>query len=157
MSKAIVLVRWPGMAATKAWAKRHQLTAQEEASLEKMNLDTDLEMREALDFGGTEFIYPCGEGGLIAALRGLSQRACVGANIDGDRIPWLKLTLRLAKGEARSVYEADSRGCFLAISEKGGELADHLRGMGIAATVIGKLNARPGPVLLQAGGAVTVL
>jgi hydrogenase maturation factor len=122
-----------------------------------MNLDTRREQEQVRAFEPAARIYPCGAAGLAAALRETAQKEGAGANVDGERIPWLKLTLRLAKGGGESVYDADSSGCFLAVSEAGGALADHLRGLGIPATVIGKLTARPGPVLLQSAGTVTAL
>jgi hydrogenase maturation factor len=157
MNKALVLIKWPAMAATMEWAKDSQVSEQEARAAGKITLDNSHEKVVAESCEGTEAIYECTEAGLWALLKSISQAEGSGLMADASRIPVLKLTMRLAAEKRVSPYTADGRGCMIAVSTQGSQLAAQLCSLGIPAAVIGRLTGLPGPCMVEGAQGLTVL
>ena len=157
MNKALVLIKWPAMAATMEWAKDSQVSEQEARAAGKITLENDREKLVAKSCEGTENIYDCTEAGLWALLKSVSEGEGSGLMVDASRIPVLKLTMRLAAEKRVSPYTADGRGCMIAVSTQGSALSAQLCSLGIPAAVIGRLTGLPGPVVVQSAQGIQVL
>ena len=157
MNKALVLIKWPGMAATMEWAKECKVSEEEAKYAARITLDNTREKIVAAGCEGTENIYECTEAGLWALLKEVGEKENSGLMADASRIPVLKLTMALAAQKRTSPYTADGRGCMIAISTRGTDLAADLCSLGIPAAVIGRLTGMPGPVMLQSMQGLQVL
>lgn len=157
MHKALVLVKWPAMAATAQWASQEDIPPQQRQAAQAMALDTRYEQEVIRRYPDAPAVYAGDEQGLWALVRRAAGAEGSGAVVEAGRIPLLKLTARLALARGVSPYEADCRGCLIAVSAHGADLAGQLCAMGIPAAVIGRLTGRPGPVLVEQDGGIRSL
>lgn len=100
---------------------------------------------EAKEKGAPEIRYDmfgniaveCGEKGVFGGLWRLAESAGCGLCIEQEKIPVLQIAIELCDYDDISVYEADSTGVKLFLSDNSGECRKKLNDMGITACEIG--------------------
>lgn len=146
----LVLTRWIALSGTARIArekgpellKRFPETLIREAKCFDAHTDTSRE-QEVLDSLGENEAFPLGEGGILAALWQIADRAGVGFIADLRKIPIRQETVEITELFDVNPYGLESRGALLAGTFYGLEAAEKLHRMGISAVVIGHVN--PGP------------
>jgi hydrogenase expression/formation protein HypE len=96
------------------------------------------EARIALEQGAV-LLHDASEGGILAALWTLAQKAGTGLDVDLKKIPVRQETIEIAGFFDIDPYRMESAGCLLMVSGEGQKLAEELESRGIPASVIGKL------------------
>lgn len=79
------------------------------------------------------------DGGVMAALWNLAERAGAGLSVDMRKIPVKQETIELCECYQLNPYQLSSTGAFLVATDKGEELVELLTKMQIPAAVIGRL------------------
>lgn len=95
------------------------------------------EAKLAVDFG-VSAMHDVTEGGIFGALWELAEASDVGLEVDLKAIPVRQETIEICEQFGLNPYYLISSGCMLMAAERGYELADELKNVGIPAVVIGR-------------------
>lgn len=109
---------------------------------------------EALEIAGTceaSDVLQISDGGVMAALWNLAERAGAGLSVDMRKIPVKQETIELCECYQLNPYQLSSTGAFLVATDKGEELVELLTKMQISAAVIGRLTDGNDRVILSGG------
>ncbi len=93
----------------------------------------------AISGGCVSYMYPVGEGGILAALWNMAQYGKVGLDVDLKAIPVHQEVIEVCELLGVNIYELSSFGCLLMTSEAGCDIIEVLHNQGIEASVIGKV------------------
>lgn len=91
--------------------------------------------------------FPLGEGGILAALWEIADRAGLGLTADLRKIPIRQETVEITEIFDINPYGLDSRGALLIGTFHGMELVERLNREGIPAAIIGRADAGPERVI----------
>ena len=100
---------------------------------------------------GITTVRQVAEGGIFAALWGLSKETGMGLDLDMKQIPVLQETIEVCECYRLNPYLLTSAGSFLMAASDGRGLADTLHKEGIAASVIGRLTSGNDKVIHNGG------
>lgn len=101
-------------------------------------------------FGENEY-YPLGEGGILAALWEMADRAGLGLTADLRKIPIRQETVEITELFDVNPYGLDSKGALLIGTFHGMELVERLRRADIPAAIIGRVDPGPERVIYNQG------
>lgn len=93
----------------------------------------------AISDGCVSYMYPVGEGGILAALWNMTQYGKVGLDVDLKAIPVHQEVIEVCELLGINIYELSSFGCLLMTSESGCDIIDMLHNQGIEASIIGRV------------------
>lgn len=108
---------------------------QAKARGEERNVCSEEEIEEITD----AFVYPVGEGGILAALWYLAKAAGKGISLDLKKFPILQETIEICECYRLNPYQLRSEGCFLIVTDEESRVERLLAEQGIRGTVIGEI------------------
>lgn len=152
----VVLSKWAGLQGTAALARRHRegllgrypAYIVEEAACFDRYLSVLKEAEAAVRYG-VGAMHDASEGGIFGALWELAEGAGAGLRIDMRKIPLRQETVEVCEYCGVNPYELMSGGCLVMTAEDGPGLAAALEAEGIPATVVGKVTAGSGRLLVN--------
>ncbi len=100
---------------------------------------------------GVNAMHDVTEGGILGAVWEMCEASGHGVEIDLDRIPVSIPTKKICEYYKIDPFKLISSGCMLISTADGDGLAAHLKEVGIAAAVIGRLNGTDQRVMVHAG------
>ena len=106
-----------------------------EARGEERDIHSEEEIEEITD----AFVYPVGEGGILAALWYLAKAAGKGISLDLKKFPILQETIEICECYRLNPYQLCSEGCFLIVTDEESRVERLLAEQGIRGTVIGEI------------------
>ena len=108
---------------------------QAKARGEERDVHSEEEIEEITD----AFVYPVGEGGILAALWYLAKAAGKGISLDLKKFPILQETIEICECYRLNPYQLRSEGCFLIVTDEESRVERLLAEQGIRGTVIGEI------------------
>ena len=109
----------------------------DKASLSKLICDVTVPESGSEDEKHVPLLAECGKHGVFEGLWKLGCMADCGISVEQYDIPVLQIAIELCDFADENVYEADSAGVFLFITENAGQALQILENEGIRASVIG--------------------
>lgn len=106
---------------------------------------------EAADAVGVSAIHQITDGGILAALWNLAEKAGIGLCVDLKKMSVRQETIEVCEYFHLNPYQLTSAGAFLAVTPKGDELADALTQQGMQAVVLGRTQKGNEKVIYNGG------
>lgn len=106
---------------------------------------------------GVNAMHDVTEGGILGAVWEMCEASGAGAHVYLDQIPVRPATEEICKHYNISPYRLISSGCMLIAVPDGEGLVKRLKGSGVDAAVIGKLDATGRRILVKSGGSEPIL